>query len=107
MTWGRSLSFCIKDILEGNVSIDEVGGIVASTLMKNEDDLRLVFASYMQTYWIDYSKMSLFVWDILKGLWDAGKIYQPRLNKRVCQNLHDYPIWADTFEDAYKSLEPL
>ena len=126
MKYGRSLSFCVRDILNGEVKLEDVGAIVTSTLMRNEKDLKQVFDSYMESYWSEYSTNKTIefnnltirirsnskyskgdVWKIVKKLWDEGKIYQPRLNKNVCQALYKYPIWCDSFEEAYESLEEI
>lgn len=103
MKYGRSLSFCVRDILRGNVRFEEVGAIVASTLIKNKEELKDVFDDYMEYYWSGYDEN--LVWDLVNKIWDSGKLYQPRLNKRVCQALYKYDIWTDTLEDAYNSLE--
>lgn len=105
MKYGRSLSFCVLDILRGKVKLDDLGAIVASTLIRDENDLKEVFNSYMESYWYEYDKEK--VWELVKHLWDIGKIYQPRLNKSVGQALYKFSIWCDSFSEAYESLEEI
>ena len=103
MKYGRSLSFCVKDILDGKVSYNEVGKIVASTACKNDDDWVKVVEQYMLSYWYGYSFLDCksIVW----GLLDANKIEQPRLTSGKMQAMYKYGNWANTYQEVIDSLE--
>lgn len=104
MKYGRSLSFCVKDILSGKVSIDEVGKIVSSTACKNDEDWQGLIKSYSQSYWRDFS--SLEINDIMTQLIYGGKIEQPRLSNGKSQALFRADgIWADSYNEVIETLE--
>lgn len=76
MLIGLSVSFCIKDIIEGRKHLSDLDCIVAGTKIKDVDGLIRVADSYADTYWRkdpDVAKGILF-W-----LYFNDKIYQPRL----------------------------
>jgi len=50
---GWSLSFCVKDIFEGKISIDDVLAIASGTSFTNdESSWELLLDSYSKSYWI-------------------------------------------------------
>jgi hypothetical protein len=73
---GYSLSFCVSDILRGNVKEAEVTKIVASIKAPTRDDFESLLTTYAQTYWRDNPDEGEA---IARRLYDAGKIDQPRL----------------------------
>ena len=104
MRYGRSLSFCVKDILSGKVSISEVGKIVSSTACKNDEDWKSLIDAYSQSYWYDFS--SLEINDVMTRLIREGKIEQPRLlNSKVQALYRAGGNWADSYEEVVGTLE--
>lgn len=102
--YGRSLSFCVKDILEDKISIDDVGVIVSSTACKSNDDWNKLIDEYSETYYKKFPKNEVrqIIWYLL----DNGHIYQPRLVNGMIQNLADYPEhWVNTYQEALASLK--
>jgi hypothetical protein len=73
---GLSLSFCVKDICQGKVSINQVEKIITGTMAKSNDDWDNLLKSYCQNYWYDYPEMAKSIVNQLK---ESGKILQPRL----------------------------
>jgi hypothetical protein len=73
---GLSVSFCIRDIVEGDVAEDDVKFIVAGTRIRNTEEYESVVESYSEYYWKEHVEEARAVF---KRLWDAGKIIQPRL----------------------------
>ena len=72
---GLSLSFCVQDILNGKVLLDEVDYIIASTRCKDASDWQEVYNSYKRSYWAEFSDEQVkLVFDFL-----LPKIKQPRL----------------------------
>lgn len=104
MKYGRSLSFCIKDILSGKVSYNEVGKIVTSTACKNDESWVKLLEQYQQSYWYDYSMVECRA--VLFGLLFANKIEQPRLIDGRMQALYRSDgHWANTYQEVIDTLE--
>lgn len=78
---GQSLSRCVRDILDGNVAIEDVFVIITRTRVPTREGLRQV----MEEYQWRGGPTSLSEYDIEKvmevtyKLWDEGKVHQPRL----------------------------
>ena len=103
MKYGRSLSFCMADILDGTIPEKQVGAIVTSTACKDNVDWNRLLESYCETYWVKFDKEECF--KLLFRLINSGKIVQPRLDDGIVQLLYAYPDkWVDSMEDAMKSL---
>ena len=83
---GLSLSFCIADILRGNVAEIEVKEIISGTKAADEKSFNDVVEIYKGSYWhINPEEGEA----IAKRLYAAGKIKQPRLEKEVDHNISD------------------
>ncbi len=100
--YGRSLSFCVKDILSGKVSLEDVGVIVTSTECKTNDDWERLLELYSNSYWRSFPKNDAR--NILYSLIDNGNIYQPRLVNGMCQSLVGVDNWCDTYQEALATL---
>jgi len=76
---GLSLSYCVRDIINGEVKLEDVEKIIAGTYIDSPDALEEVLEKYSQTYWKA---------DPLKGraislqLFKSGKVEQPRLERK-------------------------
>ena len=70
---GLSLSFCVKDILSGRVSIDDVECIVSCTRFESASQ---AYDHYIVDYWSDYPSETVHA--VLNELWP--RVYQPRFN---------------------------
>jgi hypothetical protein len=96
MKVGLSLSFCVKDIIEGNVDESEVDSIIANTAMRTEHDFMQVMDSYCRWYWYLHRIEAI---GVCCRLWLAGKIIQPRLtNPMFCNDLTD-GWWVEKVEE--------
>lgn len=76
MLIGLSLSFCVADIINGLVNIDDVAFIVSGTRIRNSEDLSDVFATYARNYWDNLPQLGV---SVATRLYEEGKIIQPRL----------------------------
>lgn len=74
---GLSLSFCIKDVIEGHVEESEIKEINARTLAFCDEDWSNILAIYCQSFW---QKEPDKAREIFYRLLSAGKIKQPRLD---------------------------
>ena len=84
---GLSLSFCIKDIIEGRVELEKVEKIITGTFFTDRDMFHTGMKhSYCPTYWRKDPERAL---QIAMDLWDAGKLDQPRRRGEDPPNIHD------------------
>jgi len=74
---GLSLSFCVLDIVEGKVSINDVQKIITGSVFGNAGVDRLVDL-YCDSWWHRCKREAA---TIFYELLEAGKIQQPRLIK--------------------------
>jgi hypothetical protein len=84
---GLSLSFCIKDIIEGRVDLDKVEKISTATFYTDRDMFHTgLKVGYCRTYWRHDPERAH---KIAMDLWDAGKIDQPRTRGEKPASIHD------------------
>ena len=76
MKIGLSLSMCIRDILSGEVRLEDVMLIRSNTAARDQYDWERVFNSYSKTYW---RQDPVRAGRILTLLLAANIIEQPRL----------------------------
>lgn len=78
---GQSLSRCVRDILDGNVAVDDVFVIITRTRVPTREGLRSVMEEYQwrggPTSLADYDIDKIM--EVTYQLWDDGKLHQPRL----------------------------
>jgi len=84
---GLSLSFCVRDIAEGRVSLNEVEKIITGTKATTGAEWRDVFDKYQQFYWYNKPAECLH---IARQLLRAGKIEQPRFRGEEAAFVGDY-----------------
>ena len=76
---GKSLSMCVKEIMEGKVDADDVTLVVAGTFAKGKTSWEMLLEKYSETYWKanpEYGKQ------IANELLYTGRIIQPKaMNK--------------------------
>lgn len=73
---GLSLSFCVRDLANGDVDLDDVEKIIAGTAAENDADWEWLVGEYQKTYWSRHPARSA---TIARTLRLEGKIFQPRL----------------------------
>jgi hypothetical protein len=73
---GLSLSLCVKDVLDGYVTTDDIERIISGTCAGSPAVLEAVLDYYAKKYW---SKAPAEGVRIAKELFRAGKVHQPRL----------------------------
>ena len=77
MKIGYSLSFCVCDIMNGAVQIEDVQQIVTNTSADNEQQWDRLIHEYCKTYWHTDPRLAQ---KIVQQLRDEGKISQPRIH---------------------------
>ena len=62
---GLSLSFCIKNICEDLIDVDEVAGIVPAFAITPDNDIKKVWERYCKSYWSGYPNLA---WDAIHAV---------------------------------------
>jgi len=76
MKIGLSLSFCVRDIVEGRVNIGDVERIVTGTCAETYEEWCTLLDHYVEGYWYEYPQKAL---SVVSELRSKGMISQPRL----------------------------
>ena len=74
---GKSLSFCIQDIILEKVNIEDVSAISAGTKIPDSDTLDQVIEQYRESYWRENPDLGE---EICRKLFNEGRVFQPRLS---------------------------
>lgn len=70
---GLSLSFCMQDILKGNLAINQISGIITSTAFESPQH---AFDYYYYPYWSEIEGDEEKVKQTLNKIWPL--VFQPR-----------------------------
>jgi len=97
MKIGFSLGRCIRDIVNGEVALDDVAFVIAATNIHEEQQLAQVVDSYLYRddylYMLDEAECQ----QVALELWQSNRILQPR---RQGMHRHKQPensVWVDMF----------
>jgi hypothetical protein len=98
MKIGFSLGRCIRDIVKGNVHIDDVAFIIAATSIHDEPQLANVIEQYMYRdddylYGLDEAKCQ----EVALELWKTNKVLQPRRQGLHRHRQPENAVWVDMF----------
>ena len=98
MKIGFSLGRCVRDIVKGNVHIDDVAFIIAATSIHDELQLATVIEQYMYRdddylYGLDEAACQAVALD----LWTTNKILQPRRQGMHRHRQPENAVWVDMF----------
>ena len=74
---GLSLSFCIREIISGDVEEKDVVKIVTGTCCRNIPEWERLFKIYSECYWDDDPEAVA----VARRLLEADKLEQPRLDE--------------------------
>jgi len=83
---GLSLSYCIKDIIDGKVKEEEVIKIITRTMAFDEGDWKNIIEHYQHKLWESNPKKAE---EIFRRFLEAGKIEQPRTTGKETHSLID------------------
>lgn len=89
---GLSLSFCVRDILDGKVAIEDVAFISANTKCSLLEHWNGVLESYCNIYWRTNPNEGE---RIARHFINAGLIIQPRLEDRYLDISSIREYWID------------
>lgn len=105
MKIGFSLGRCVRDIVMGKISEDEVAFIITATCIRDIQQLGPVISDYMfrdeYLYGLDEDECQR----VAQSLWDNNKLIQPR---REGIHRHKQPansVWVDMFPTELSTNE--
>jgi len=105
MKIGFSLGRCVRDIVEGHLSVDDVAFIIAATAIDDEKHLEGVIKNYMgrpgYLYGLDEDQCML----VAHQLWYANKILQPRKQGLMRHMQPENAIWVDMYPTQLSTNE--
>jgi hypothetical protein len=97
MKIGFSLGRCIRDIVNGDVNIDDVAFLITATHVREVTHLENVIYAYMEEpgylLGLDYEKCK----EVARQLWDTNRILQPRAQGMHRHAQPENSIWVDIF----------
>ena len=97
MKIGFSLGRCVRDIVNGKVSEDDVAFIITATCIREKEQLDAVIIDY--TYRNDYL-VGLDEQECIRvahSLWDNNKLIQPRREGIHRHKQPENSVWVDIF----------
>lgn len=100
MKIGFSLGRCVRDIVDGKVSIDDVAFIIAATNIHDVEHLTHVIDSYLgfHDYLLGRDRRQCI--DVATKLWNTNRILQPRRQGMARHAQPESSIWVDIFPTA-------
>ncbi len=97
MKIGFSLGRCIRDIVNDEVSIDDVAFLITATNIKSENHLDNVIYAYMgepgYLLGLDYDQCK----KVAHHLWNTNRVLQPRAQGMHRHAQPENAIWVDIF----------
>jgi len=97
MKIGFSFGRCIRDIVNGEVAYDDVAWIISGTAFESAESAKRVIQDYLYRsdylYGLDEEKCM----EVGIGLYNEGKVFQPRLQGIRAFHIPEGAVWADMF----------
>ncbi len=97
MKIGFSLGRCVRDIVRGDVNIDDVAFLITATSINSTDQLKQVITHY--TYEPEYllNLDESECQQVALKLWDSNRLLQPRKQGLHRHQQPEDSIWVDIF----------
>lgn len=97
MKIGFSLGRCVRDIVNGEVNVDDVAFIIAATNITGPEQLDNVVEMYLYEpgylLGLDFEQCK----EVARQLWDSAKILQPRREGLHRHMQPENAIWVDMY----------
>ncbi len=105
MKIGFSLGRCVRDIVNGDVNIDDVAFLITATHIRGPEQLDNVINTYMfePGYLLGLDNERCL--EVARQLWDANKILQPRAQGMHRHMQPESSIWVDIFPTTLSDNE--
>ena len=105
MKIGFSLGRCIRDIVKGNISEDDVAFIIGATCIREKEQLDHVIDDYMfrdeYLEGLDEKECKR----VAHSLWDSNKLLQPRREGIHRHKQPENSVWVDMFPTELSTNE--
>lgn len=105
MKIGFSFGRCIRDIVNGEVDIDDVAFLITATRIRDEEHVGQVIGTYMgepgYLLGLDYDRCM----EIALALWNTNRVLQPRAQGMHRHMQPESSIWVDIFPTALSGNE--
>lgn len=100
MKIGFSFGRCVRDIVRGEVDIDDVAFLITATNINNETHLEQVVDAYLGEpgYLIGLNPDRCQ--EVALALWDTNRILQPRRQGMHRHRQPENAVWVDMFPTA-------
>lgn len=106
MKIGFSFGRCVRDIVNGDVNINDVAVLICRTHIERRDSLEWIVEEYLDVrgYLLGLDRDQCLA--VAYQLWDAGKIHQPRMYGVNYYSRGEEHLWMDLFPTA-KEVSPM
>ena len=105
MKIGFSFGRCVRDIVNGEVDINDVAFLITATRIRDEEHVGQVIGTYMdeRTYLmgLDYNQCM----KVALELWNTNRVLQPRAQGMHRHMQPESSIWVDIFPTALSNNE--
>ncbi len=97
MKIGFSFGRCVRDIVNGDVELEDVAFIIAATCMHDEDHVKNVIRNYLHEprYLLGYNETDCM--EVALALWNQNKVLQPRKQGIPRHMQPENAVWVDIF----------
>jgi len=97
MKIGFSLGRCVRDIVNGDVNINDVAFIITATNIKERDQLDSVILMYTTEprYLLGLDENKCI--EVAQQLWDTNRLLQPRRQGLHRHSQPESSVWVDMF----------
>ena len=103
MKIGFSLGRCIRDIVGGEVDVNDVAFLITATYIQSEEQLEGVILQYTgepgYLLGLDYETCI----DVARTLWNTNRILQPRAQGLHRHQQPENSVWVDMFPTELSS----
>ena len=103
MKIGFSLGRCIRDIVKGEVDVNDVAFLITATYIQSEEQLEGVILQYTREpgylLGLDYETCI----DVARTLWNTNRILQPRAQGLHRHQQPENSVWVDMFPTELSS----
>ena len=105
MKIGFSFGRCVRDIVNGDVDIDDVAFLITATRIRDQEHIAQVIGTYMDesTYLmgLDYDQCLA----VAVALWNTNRVLQPRAQGMHRHMQPEESIWVDIFPTVLSNNE--
>lgn len=105
MKIGFSLGRCIRDIVTGAVSVDDVAFIITATAIRGKEQLDPVIEDYLYRPGYLDGLDEAACYQVANQLWDSNKLLQPRLQGMHRHMQPENALWVDLFPTVNSDSE--